>query len=309
MNATDNFSNSSKSVCGRQINDDYDTFFTVLSIIMNLLTCPLITLLNTIIIIALKTNRMLRTMHNILLGSMAVTDLAVGTVVQPLFITQEIVLIAGGSLSLYCKFRQIHSALTPIVCILSVLHCALIAVERFVAMKYSLRYDSIVTKFRLIVTVSCCWFIVIVYWLTRILYKALFPSSAFIFLSLPVIIYCHTSVYFVCRRHLAQIKSEQVSREESTKFLNERKAWKTTAIIIAGIVICYAPGFLSPVVLRNRIGIRLSSFPIFERISFSSQPFRLSFYMLNSLLNPIIYCWRSTEIRQATLQLLKKQEN
>ena len=308
MNATDNSANSSKTSCGREINDDYDTFFTVLSIIMNLLTCPLITLLNTLIIIAFKTKPRLRAMHNILLGSMAVTDVAVGIVVQPLFITQQIVLIAGGSLPLYCKFRQINLILTPIFCILSVLHLALIAVERFVAMKYSLRYDSIVTKFRLFVAVSCCWFITIVYWFTRILYKALFPIVFFIILSLPVIIYCHTSVYFVCRRHLAQIRSEQVSREASTKFLNERKAWKITTVVIAGVCICYAPGLLSPAVFEN-IGIRLSSIPVFERIASSSQPFRLSFYMFNSLLNPIIYCWRSTEIRHTMLKLLKKQEN
>ena len=30
-----------------------------------------------------------------------------------------------------------------------------------------------------------------------------------------------------------------------------------------------------------------------------------SFIILNSLLNPVIYCWRSTVIRKAMLQVLK----
>ena len=162
---------------------------------------------------------------------MAVTDLAVEKVVQPLFIAQELFLVAGGSFFLYGKFQHIQTSLTAMFFPLSILHLAFIAVERFVAIKYSVRYDSIVTKRRLTVAVSCCWFIMIVCWLTTMVYTMIFSVFLFIIVSVPIMIYCHNSVYFVCR-HFAHIKFEQISREASTKFLKERKAWKTTTIII-----------------------------------------------------------------------------
>jgi len=87
-----------------------------------------------------------KTMHNILLACMAGTDLAVGIGCQPVFIAQDIFQAAGGSLSFYCKFFVIQRKTATCLCLLSLLHLALISLERFSAMKYSLPYDSIVTK-------------------------------------------------------------------------------------------------------------------------------------------------------------------
>ena len=304
MNITNYSTNSVKAVCNPLPDYEYTAeyfFFTVLSIIINLLTCPLVILLNAFFITAMRKKRRLQTIHNILLASMAGTDLAVGIGCQPVFVAQEIFLVAGASLSVYCKFFIIQRITTSCLCLLSLLHLALIAVERFVAMKYSLRYDSIVNKFRLTVAVACCWLIVVFYWATWLFYKLLIPPPVFVIACFLLMVYCHVSVYFICRRHVIQIKSEQVSRDATTKFLEERKAWKTTTIIIAGVVASYSPGIISIIAFRN------SPFPVLQRLSFSSQPFYFSCFLLNSLFNPIIYCWRSKAIRQAMLQLLRKQ--
>ena len=251
MNATNYSLSSSGAYCPHTIDDEYvavDNVFTVLSITLNLLTCPPIILLNMLIIIAVKKKRSLQTMHNILLASMAGTDLVVGIASQPVFIAQESFLMAGGSTSVYCKFFGIQKAITGCLCLLSLLHLALIGVERFIVMKYSLRYDSIVTKFRLTVAVACCWLIIIFYGASWLLFDniiMIIPTIALVIVSLLVLIYCHISVYFVSRRHLLQIKSEQVSSDASSKFLEERKAWKTTTFIIAGVLLSYCPGLLS----------------------------------------------------------------
>ena len=111
---------------------------------------------------------------------------------------------------------------------------------------------------------------------------------------------CHIYVYFVCRRHMIQIKSEQVAQEASAKFLAERKAWKTTSIIIGGVFMCYLPGLLGAIIfrlfVRYKRAIIIWTFPY-------------SFYMFNSLCNPIIYFWRSKEILEAMKQLLTRQDN
>ena len=54
---------------------------------LNIFTCPFAILLNTLVIVAVKTKRHLRTKSNISLACLATTDFAVGLIAQPLAIT------------------------------------------------------------------------------------------------------------------------------------------------------------------------------------------------------------------------------
>ena len=308
MNSTNCSTVSSKLNCLGTTDDKYvavDKVFAVLAIAVNLLSFPLVVLLNALIITAVRTKRRLQTTHNILLASMAGTDLVVGIFAQPLFIAQEIFHISGGSLSTYYKSSEIVFATVSCLVLTSVLHVTLIAFERYLAMKYSLRYASIVTKFRITVAVVCCWLVSLVHCVIRRVFPGLTVNRThtFIILNLPVIIFCHVSVYFVCRRHMVQIQSEQLPSEAKRKFLEDRKAWKTTTVIIGGMVLSFLPGIL------RANGYRLFEHSSLGRLLVSLKPLTFSCSVLNSLLNPIIYCLRSKVIREALLQLLRKQEN
>ena len=301
---------SSKAVsCHRAIiEDEYvavDYLIAVLTITLNLLTCPLIVLLNTLVIIAVRTKPSLRqTKHNILLSCMAGTDLAVG-ILQPAYIAKEILIIrimdgAKLSSSVYCTFFQLILVTTTCLCLISLFHLALIAFERYMAMKYSLRYDSIVTELRLTVAAAFSWLTGTVFWALRIPNIApIWLFSIFVLVSLLVIIFCHVSVYLVSRRHMKQIKCEQVSPEAKRKFIEENKALKTTTIIFCGVLMSYLPIFIGGIV----IGRFPSAFA--KRLSVSLRPLTASCLLFNSLFNPIIYCWRNKYIRHAVKQLLK----
>ena len=65
------------------------------------------------------------------------------------------------------------------------------------------------------------------------IYFDLSLAVVIICVSLSVIIYCHIFVYLVTRRRMIQIQAEQVSQDAKLKFLEEKKAAKTTSIIIA----------------------------------------------------------------------------
>ena len=305
MNATDCsseslFSNSAATEDYAFIGD----LIKALVIVILLIACPLVILLNALVIMAIKTKRRLQTRSNILLASLAGTDLAMGLTSQPAFIVMEISRMAGGSLSVYGTFYSITPNAIVVVCLASIFHLVLISADRFVAIKFSLRYDTIVTTFRIIVAVACSWLTAVTYVVIRIVSPELVElirlSHVFAAISLLVIIYCHGSVYFVCRRHLIQIKSVQHPQEVTAKFLEEKKAWKTTGIVIGGVFGCYMLGFLSAL-----LSITL---PANKEILDKLLPSTLyvSFIILNSLLNPVIYCWRSTVLRKAMLQLLKK---
>ena len=165
---------------------------------------------------------------------------------------------------------------------------------------------NVVNKSRLTVAVAGSWLIMLVY---SIVLARIVPGLKVIpgqtqilaIVCLLAISYCHISVYFVCRRHEVKIKSEQVSQEAKAKFLAEKKAWKTTSFIIGCALICYSPGLLRAVTYYI-----FSDYTI-RRIISRSIHLTMSSYMANSLCNPIIYCWRSREFREAFKQLLLKK--
>ena len=160
MNGTSNHSVAVSNTvsCDWTFDDQFvDNLFSVLSIILNLLTCPLTVLLNTLVIIAVKTRPRLQNMHHLILASMAGTDLAVGIVAQPASIAREISHQTGGTLLMYCNLSTLTMITTTLLSQTSLFHLALISVERLIAMKYSLRYNDIVTKRRLTAAVALCW--------------------------------------------------------------------------------------------------------------------------------------------------------
>ena len=232
-----------------------------------------------------------------------------GLVSQPLFIAQEILFLSGASLVDYCDFYRKTVFVFLIPCIKSLLILAILSSERYIAMKYCLRYNSIVTTPKLIGAVVCSWLIStssLIFWLipaTRsrlsglLVYATVFPATL-------IIISCHTKVYFVSRRHMNQIKTQRLPSETKAKFLEERKALKTTSIIISFLFLSFVPGILHGVIKLTRVQPRsyyekqLHMVPIASLCNF-----------LNSLFNPFIYCWRKKDLRKVMMELLNIRQN
>ena len=257
--------------------------------------------MNALVILAVKPRQGLQRMANILLAHLASTDLLVGVVSQPLLTTALIFLI-NDSLTAYCNVFNKVTLFTNLSVIASVFHLVLISIDRYVAMKRALRYESIVTKSRVIVAVICSWLTGLAYIVYAYLvsWNTTFSAlSLMIAGNLSVIAYCYISVYAVSRRHRRQIISEQISQAAITTFWEQTKAWKATAIIIGVVCLSFLPGlvnnvsriFISGGIFNNRIhGL---FFPVF-----------FTCMMLNSLFNPIIYCWRVSSFRKALFELL-----
>lgn len=279
--------------------DHEDYIFTLFSIILNMLTCPVIVFINSLVIVAVIKKRRLQTTYNMLLACLAATDLTVGVAVQPSFIFGEISLITGSSLDDYCRlYREtVFASLYPSLA--SLLLLALLSIERFLAMKYSLRYFEIVTKSRLNVAVTFCFTTAAIPAGIRLIASlSKLPTSLTITIaciSFLVIIYCQIFVYLVSRRHRNQIQAVQVSQDTERKFLEEAKAVKTTTIIIGFVLFSYFPSIVYQFLERY-----------FGNALLSSKPLILSCILLNSLCNPIIYCWRSSVLRKALVELLRR---
>ena len=128
---------------------------SVLSITLNLMTLPFVVVMNALIIIAVKTRRRLQTMYNIMLASLAGTDLVVGIISQPIFVAQEIFLLTGPPMTEYCRVYRITIWVYLPPAVASLIQLSFLSVERYTSIKYALKYDGIVTSTRLTVAVVC----------------------------------------------------------------------------------------------------------------------------------------------------------
>ena len=204
---------------------------------MNSGSCPVIIFMNTLAIFVIKTRRTLQFNYNVLLACLAATDLVVSLVSQPLFIAQEIYYLSGASLADYCDFYKTAVFLYVFPSVESLLMLALLSIERYIAMKYSLLYSSLVTTPRLTIVVFCSWIISVIPVIFHSIPATRLFAKRFIYVTVMsailIIVYCHTTVYFVSRRHMNRIKTKQLPSDGKTKFLEEKKAFKTTSIIIA----------------------------------------------------------------------------
>ena len=312
---TSSFSNTTRSVfyCPHDphlVWDLHDTtspwiFAAVASIISSTAV-----LLNVLIIIAVKQRKELQRASNILLSSMAVTDLLVGSICVPLSAVVGLVVPYQIQADHYiCKLDSVAISFTITLAICSIFHLTMIAWERYLAIRKWIDYRVIVTRGRLkklaiiawvsaIVTVSPTHFFTALTGILRENEMALaleiffLVLSAFLFLALSLIIYFYVMVYRgVRKRKLSQIR--QVSELVKAK-LEQRVAVTTTLVTVALILSFFSNaviGMLEGVypVLRKRFVVDLKTTLLYT----------------NSVVNPLIYCYRDCRFRNAVLEILR----
>ena len=299
----------SNEFCRRFQDDEsykVNLFVTWSSVILYTLCCPLVIIANVLVIAAVKTRCKLQSNSNILLACLAGTDLLVGAATLPSSIAAETFAIADGSVTTYCNIiNKIVSPLRLISVIASVLHLPVISVDRYIALKYSLHYKEIVTKFRIKIAVGISWFIATMYTMFRVIFgRSAILSSVLqymMILNLLITVFCHVSVYFVSRRHEKQIRTEQMPEVAVANYREQKKAWKTTTIIIGCVFLCLLPG--SFIGLGGMMNLN-------TKMLNTLRPLNYFFLMLNSLGNPIIYCFRGKTMRKAMIAVLtRRHEN
>ena len=279
----------------------------VLTSAINGLCFPFTFLFNMLVIFCIISRTQLRRRRsNELLGLLSVTDLAVGMIVQPLFLGSEICRITGR-----CKICDIDTVsihLVYICCAASFGHLTLIGLERYIAIKYSLRYKQLVTTNRLIAGSAFIWAgsILIpcvalfgVHGLTIRVVSGFIMSSFFL-----LILYCYLTIYRESRRHRRCIMSQTTQKELVTHRRVEFRATKTTALIFGGVLLSYVPLLLRFLLIYFVFPLNQSNAFIWMSVFFWTQ----TRVMLNSLCNPFIYYWRDAGIRETILSTLKRQK-
>ena len=185
-------------------------------------------MMNVLVIVAVKTRREIQRMSNTILACLAGTDLVVGIATLPASIAAETFAIADGSVTTYCYImNKMVSPLRFLSVLASVFHLLVISVDRYIALKYTYRYEEIETKFRIAIAVVFAWFLAGVYTIFRVLIVSSLPSFVLqyiMILNLLIIVHCHISVYFTFMDVLSLEYDFQVFKTR-THDHNYKKQW------------------------------------------------------------------------------------
>ena len=273
--------------------------FLIAAAALNLVTCPFTIFLNTLIVAAVKTKRRLQTHPNILLACLALTDLMVGLVVQPLHTAITILLLQGKDAQDFCDIHFAFTISFAIFIFATASHLILLSGERYLAIKYTFKHSTVVTKGRLMISSALVWITAPLYFIgTSYLTVARFAYHAALIFS---IVSLQVLVYKEARRHEKMILSQQVSIVAKAKFKKEKKALKLTSIILAKTFLCFLLPSIS-VVIAFRLRDQFSpDFKIF--VGYLCRLLVIS----SSVFNPVIYTVRKRQFRVACIELLLRK--
>ena len=238
--------------------------------------------------------------------SLAISDLAVGILSQPMFgviITVMLRRLSNGqhNFALFCP-----TVLT--VCyyfifglsLASFLNVIVITLDRLLAVRLHLRYQDLVTLKRLIT-------VLVAIWITSAIPITIFISvpegdrlagAVIDFLGIILTTVVNIYIYKVVRFHRNQIQCQfQVQNRQGLEIIRQNKSSYNALIVYVVFLACYLPLFTSFILLT--VDNFRSSFLVFDHVS-------IFFAFLNSSLNPLLHCWRYREIRLNVKNSLSK---
>ena len=216
--------------------------FLIFLVIFNIITFPITAVLNSLVMISVKAKSRLRAhKSNVLLAFLALTDFTVGILVQPAFAAVLIMLLLDKPRG-YCVLQVVRCALIVLLNS-SLFHLVLLSLERYIAMKHTFSYPSLVTEGRLLVASLLSWLFSVFQTVLLLVSKTVLLRSVMIStsLSLVVIFFCHFTVCREIRRHEKLVAAQQTTPEAREQFERNKKAVKLTFVILAALLLCFTP--------------------------------------------------------------------
>ncbi|XP_078356508.1 adenosine receptor A3-like, partial [Oculina patagonica] len=253
---------------------------------------------NALILVALNRESSLNPPSKLFLRCLAFSDLCVGLIVQPVSVVSLLSTVYHRWN--LCRFTELlWYSLSILMVGFSLATLTAISVDRLLALLLGIRYRQVVTmkRARLIVAVSLLMSIVNCAVLFADLFVFLLYCSVMWFLWLIMPIYCYVRIYFVLRNHIqAQVTPQGQQNGISPLNLSRyRKTVSSALWIFATLIICYAPfGFMLIVNAESELNGHLVILHLFCN----------TLVYLNSSLNPLLYCWKITEVRHAVKEIL-----
>ena len=220
---------------------------------VNILLSITATLGNSLILVALHKESSLHPPSKLLYRCLATTDLLVGLVTQPIYVTYCMSVVhEHWSLCRYA--RDVIFILSYVLCGVSLLTTTAISVDRLLAMLLGLRYKETVTLRRTYIILAIVWVVCLFAGLFSYLDYRISLWCSFIIIPSCLIssIASYTKIFRALRHHEVQIQDHVQQNPSQTTALNMaryRKAVYNALWVQLALVDCYVPQFTGGIVI------------------------------------------------------------
>ena len=244
----------------------------------------------------------LKSPFNILVANLATADLIVGLIVEPIAFTLHV----KEGLGTLRESTVIVHLLYFMVCTASVLSIGALAVERYLAVQYEIKYrtELQLKPKRLVIVLFAIWIFSCAF--SFLYLQTGYIGFSFVFnhtavaLTFAILIFTYARIFKKLRERVRRwdnvedpIKTNQVKRQA---VCHEQKATKTLLIMLAIFVVCYFPPLPFAYIMNFCISCSCNVVHVFRDL-------QLVFVLANSCFNPIVFAWRSDKFRKAFIKI------
>ena len=253
---------------------------------------------NILILIALRKVTSILPPTKLLFQCLAITDLGVGLISQPLMATLML-LVDNIDIKIWntmCYHLLLSLSIT--FCGVSVFASTALSVDRLLALFLGLRYRHVVTLKRIRAVLACgCLAVLLILLVWNFREKtAKIIITICLTLCLIISLFSYTKIVLRLRQHQSSVRDNVQQRRTNAGGIplnldRYKRIVVSIALVQQALVICYFPFLIFHIVTHLK-DIHPGHYLLWY--------FHTStLIFLNSSLNPFLYCWRIKEIRQA----------
>ena len=245
-------------------------------------------------ILALLRNSSLRTPSFLLLCSLSISDLGVGLICQPLYIALRVA-ESKVDRELSCKLSIAYSSFTGCLATLSFLTITAISFDRFLAVHLGIKYRGVVTVKKIKVAIFVLWLVAMMLGMTYALKTSIFLSIIIIGLCLTFAAFNYLAIARKLYAHSAQLQTHNSDVKDgkqrySFNLGRYKKTLKSMLYVYGAFLMCYLP-YLCCIIIMTSISHSSTVYAVYL--------ITVTILSANSAINPCLYYWRITELREA----------
>ena len=255
------------------------------------------TMLNIVAIYAIRKTSSLSKNFKKLLLSLAVSDLGVVLLVQPMYIafimdSQQNNATNDTNNVIYLAF------LLPVNLFIdaSLFSVTALCADRFLAIYLHLRYQELVTHNRVAILVISALISLI-----RFFYPKSIMHVSFVAIKLACIITATSlsvKLYRTLRRHINKFQVPKVAQNDQVKSVQRKKKSAGASLYVYLVfIVCYLPNICVLIIIANISEPTID----LQHLQF----YTVTLVFLNSTLNPLIYCWKMKRIQHTIVGTLR----
>ena len=202
-------------------------------------------------------------------------------------------------------FREASLITSFMLCALSVGTLTAISADRLLALLLGLRYSQVLTLKRTYLIVFTLWVLPALFLAMLFRYPLISVWYGIIYITvcLTIPVFSYTRIFFILRHHKKQLEvqdhAQQPNQTNQLNIARYKKAVFSAIWLQLTMIACYLPSGIYLVIALHAKGEPSASL-------YLAWIYTTTLVYLNPSLNPIIYCWKLDEVRQAVKNTIRQ---